>query len=252
MVSPKSLLIASIALLGLAAGESALARNSYCCNDASGKLACGDMLPAVCQKRAYRVLDEKGRVLSEVPAPLTPEQRMLREAEEAKKQEEAKKAAEENRRNQALLATYPNEKDIDIARDKALAEFDKASGETQKRHDEALKQKKKLDTEKEFYLKKPMPATLKKQIEENDAAIKAAQAALDARKQEGEELRQKFEEDKKRYMELRYGNTPRVADPAPAVPATAAGIRQAPAPSGQTTRTIIIRKETKIFRETRN
>lgn len=214
MVSPKSLLIASIALLGLATGGTAQARNSYCCNDANGKLACGDMLPPVCQKRPYRILDERGRLVKEVEAPLTPEQRALREAEDMKRQEEAKKAAEEMRRNQTLLATYPNEKDIDLARDRALADFDKASADTQKRYDEALKQKKKLDGEKEFYQKKPVPAKLKKQIEDNDNAIKTAQEAIETRKLEADALRAKFEDEKKRYMALRYGKTPRTVEPA--------------------------------------
>ena len=215
MVSPKSLLLTTLTLtvVGLAASDDAMARNSYCCNDANGKLTCGDMLPVACQKRAYRIIDEKGFLVREVEAPLTPEQRVLRDAEEVKKQEEAKKAAEEKRRNQALIATYPSEKDIDLARDRALADFDKASADTQKHYDEALKQKKKLDAEKEFYVKKPMPANLKKQIEDNDSAIRTAQAALDSRKQEGETLRAKFDDEKKRYMELRYGKSTVAAPP---------------------------------------
>jgi len=214
MVSPKSLLLASIALIGLTSAEVASARNSYCCNDANGKLTCGDMLPAACHKRPYRVLDDRGRVINEVAAPLTPEQRVLRDAEEVKKQEAAKQAAEEKRRNQALVATYPSEKDIDLARDRALADFDKASADTQKRHDEALKQKKKLDAEKEFYVKKPMPANLKKQIDDNENAIKTAKAALETRKQEAEALRTKFDDEKKRYMDLRYGKSAVAAPPA--------------------------------------
>jgi hypothetical protein len=213
MVSPKSLLLASIALVCLTSAGLASARNSYCCNDANGKLACGDMLPVACQKRAYRIIDEKGALVRAVEAPLTPEQRVLRDAEEVKKQEEAKKVAEEKRRSQALLATYPSEKDIDLARDRALADFDKGSADTQKHYDEALKQKKKLDAEKEFYVKKPMPAALKKQVEDNDSALKSAQAALDSRKQEGDALRAKYDDEKKRYMELRYGKSAAATPP---------------------------------------
>ncbi|WP_124962392.1 hypothetical protein [Sulfurisoma sediminicola] len=201
-----------VAVLGLAAAGDASARSSYCCNDANGKLTCGDMLPVACHKRAYRILDERGRLVKEVEAPLTPEQRVLRDAETAKKVEEAKKAAEDKRHNEALLATYPSEKDIDVARDRALADFDKASADTQKRYDEATKEKKKLDAEKEFYVKKPMPTNLKRQVEDNEAAIKAAQAALDGRKQERDALLAKYGDEKKHYMELRYGNTPRTAD----------------------------------------
>jgi hypothetical protein len=214
MVSTRQFSIAALAaaVLGLVITDVASARNSYCCNDANGRLTCGDMLPAACHKRAYRILDDRGRLVKEVEAPLTPEQRVLRDAEETKKAEEAKRADEEKRRNQALLATYPNEKDIDVARDRALADFDKASAETQKHHDAAMKEKKKLDAEKEFYAKKPMPANLKRQVEENEGTIKTAQVALDGRKQERDALSAKFEDEKKHYMELRYGKSPRTAD----------------------------------------
>lgn len=206
-------LAAGVAVIfGLALPNLASARNSYCCTDANGKLTCGDILPTACHKRAYRVLDERGRVIKEVEAPLSPEQRQLRDAAEAKKAEEAKKAAEEKRRNQALLATYPTEKDIDAASERALADFDKGSADNQKRYDDAVKQKKKLDAEKEFYAKKPMPGNLKKQIEDNENALKTAQAALDSRKQERDVLKAKYDDEKKRYMELRYGKAP----PAPA------------------------------------
>ncbi len=204
---------AAAVLFGLALPNPANARNSYCCTDANGKLVCGDVLPTACHKRAYRVLDDRGRVIKEVEAPLSPEQRQLRDAAEAKKAEEAKKAAEEQRRNQALLATYPTEKDIDAARERALADFDKGSADNQKRYDDAVKQKKKLDAEKEFYAKKPMPANLKKQVEDNENALKTAQAALDSGKQERDALQAKYENEKKRYMELRYGKAPPAAAP---------------------------------------
>ena len=55
------------------------------------------MLPAACHKRAYRVLDERGRLVRDVEAPLTPEQRVLRDAEEAKKQ----RGGEKGRRGKA-------------------------------------------------------------------------------------------------------------------------------------------------------
>lgn len=236
-----SILIA-VATLGLTAGAPALARQSYCCNDANGKLVCGDMLPAVCQNRAYRIKDEKGRLVHEVEAPLTPEQRALREVEKARKLEEDKRLAEQKRRDQAMLATYPHERDIDAARDRSMAEFEKASGDTKKRLDAAIKRKKALDAEKEFYVKKPMPANLKKQVEETDHELKTLQEAVDNRTREGDALRARFEEEKKRYMELRYGKTNRQADvpvPAPSVPVsstarvqrgTGSGAAAAPAP----------------------
>lgn len=204
--------LVAVAALGLATGDPALARQSYCCNDAQGKLVCGDMLPNACANRAYRIKDEKGRLVREVEAPLTPEQRSQRDAEKSRKAEEEKRLAEQKRRDMAMLATYPHEKDIDAARDRALAEFDKASSDLNKRHDAAQKRKKAFESEKEFYLKKPMPANLKKQIEDNDNDLRTLQAAVDERTKESTGLRAKYEDEKKRYMELRYGKANRQAD----------------------------------------
>jgi hypothetical protein len=210
MVLPKSLAALGFALASsLVFNGAALARNSYCCNDPNGRLVCGDMLPAACQNRAYRIKDEKGQILREVEAPLTPEQRAAREVEKAKKLEEDKRLAEQKRRDVAMLATYHNEQAIDAARERTLAEFDKASVENTKRHEELVKRMKKLDGEKEFYQKKPLPPALKKQMEDTENALKVSQEALGKREQERSAIATRFDEDKKRYVDLRSGKASR-------------------------------------------
>lgn len=256
MVSYKYLaVLVLVAASGLALNGAAVARNSYCCNDPNGRMVCGDILPAACQHRPYRIKDEKGQVLREVEAPLTPEQRAAREAENVRKLEEEKRLAEQKRRDMAMLATYPNAEAIDSARARALDEFDKASGESKRRHDEMVKRKKKLDMEKEFYQKKPMPAALKKQIDDADNDLKASQESLGKRQQEREALVAQFDEDKKRYADLRSGKVSRLADGPPAkspAPVTqshssspAGSAAAPPAAAKTTTRTIIIRETTR-------
>ena len=119
----------------------------YCCDDAKGRKVCGDFLPTECQGRAYEERDNRGFVSKTVEAPLTAEQQARREAELAKKEEDRKKAAEERRRTLALLATYSSEKDINSARDRALAEVDKNLKQSQQRLEDAKKKKTKLDAD---------------------------------------------------------------------------------------------------------
>jgi hypothetical protein len=227
-----ALLFASSAML--AVGAAAQTR-IYCCDDANGRRVCGDFLPAACQGRAYEERDSRGFVSKMVEAPLTVEQQARRDAELAKKEEEKKKAGEERRRTLALLSTYSSEKDIISARDRALAEVEKNLKQSQQRLDEAAKKKQKFESEKEFYKGKPLPAQLKKEIHENDKEIKAQQAAVDARNKEMDEIRSRFADEKKRFLELTGkksveaqptapatgGNTAETpaADPAPAKPA---------------------------------
>jgi hypothetical protein len=225
-----ALLFASSAVL--ASGAVAQTR-IYCCDDAKGRKVCGDFLPTECQGRAYEERDNRGFVSKTVEAPLTAEQQARREAELAKKEEDRKKAAEERRRTLALLATYSSEKDINSARDRALAEVDKNLKQSQQRLEDAKKKKTKLDADKEFYKGKPLPDPVKAQIKDNEKEIAAQQAAIAAKVKEGEEVRSRFAEEKKRYLEL-TGKKSMDAAPAAPVPAAPA-VAPAAAPAAPTT-----------------
>ncbi len=219
------LLFASSALL--AQGVAAQAR-IFCCTDDKGTRVCGDFLPPACQGRAYEERDGKGFIAKQVEAPLTPEQLAKREAENARKAEEAKKAAEERRRNQALLATYSSEKDILTARDRALAEVEKNQKQSQGRLDEANKKKKKIDQDKEFYKGKVLPEDVKAAIRENEKEIAAQSAAVAAKIKEATEVRTRFDDERKKYLEL-TGKKPGEAAAPAAAPAASAAAAAAPA-----------------------
>lgn len=193
-------------LLPVLAALSALPANArtYCCNDENGRRVCGDTMPPQCANRAYRAVDDKG-VVRQVEAPLTPEQKAKKEAEEQRKKDEEAQAALQRRRDLALLNTYGSEADIDRARARALADMETASKQVQDKYDLALKRKARLTQEAEFYAKKPMPESLKSQMKENETDIAAQLKAMENRKQEVEVLHAKFDDEKKRYRELKLG-----------------------------------------------
>jgi hypothetical protein len=193
----------------------------FCCDDAKGRRVCGDFLPTECQGRAYEERDNRGFVSKVVEAPPTAQQLARREAELAKQEEQKKKASEERRRTLALLSTYSSEKDITTARDRSLAEVEKNMKESQQRLEEAKKKKLKLDGDKEFYKGKPVPEPVKAQIRDNDKEIKAQQAAVDARGKEMEEIRARFADERKRYLELTGKKSDEAAPPPAVVPAAA-------------------------------
>jgi len=235
-----ALLFASSALLSVAA---AAQTRIYCCNDAGGRKVCGDFLPTVCQGRAYEERDNRGFVSKTVEAPLTAEQQARRDAELARKEAEARKAAEERRRNLALLATYSSAKDIDSARDRALAEVEKAMKQAQLRLDEANKKKKKLERDREFYKGKPLPEQVKADVRDNEKEIKAQQDAVAAKLTEMDDVRSRFADEKKRYLDLtgkkpaevEHAAPPAAAPTAPvAAPAQAAAASAAAKPAAPT------------------
>lgn len=198
-------LLAATATAAPPAALSSGAGRFYCCTGDDGRRVCGDILPAQCQTRAYREVSHSGAV-KEMGPPLTPEQRAQRDAEALRKKELEKAAAEQQRRNQALLGSYGSERDIDIKRDKMLAEIEKSRQIAQERYDEALQRKSRLAQEAEFYLKKPMPPQLAGQLKENEDELAAQKAILGARQQEMDTVRNRFEDEKRRYRELSGGH----------------------------------------------
>jgi hypothetical protein len=218
-----TLLFASATVLAMSA---AAQTRIYCCDDAKGRKVCGDFLPTECNGRAYEERDNRGFVSKKVEAPLSAEQQARRDAETARKQEEAKQAAEERRRTLALLATYSSDKEILAARDRALVEVDKNIKQAQQRLDEAEKKKKKLDGDKEFYKGKPLPDQVKAEIRDNEKEIEAQKAAVVAKTKEADEVRARFDDERKRYLELTgkkpTEETPASKPAAPTAPAAAA------------------------------
>lgn len=197
--SPPSRLFWPWLVAGLVWGAP-VAAEIVCC-DVDGKRTCGDPPPPECTARA-KTIYRKGGVAKEIEAPLTAEQRRAREAEEARKREEAKKAAEQARKDRALLDSYSSIHEIDIARDRSLADIEKNTAQLRQRLEAALAKRTKLEQEKEFYLKKPMPAALQKQIDENAADIAALERAIAEKDAAARATRERFEADKQRYLQL--------------------------------------------------
>ncbi len=188
----------------LAVAPAAAQQRMYKCVDAKGKVYYTQVPPPECLGRDTQELDKSGTPMrkSQTPAALTPEQQRAREAELKKKIEAEERAKEERRKNTALLNTYSSEKDIDDARARALKEAELAIAETEKRIVGAQKRRKELESEKEFYVKKPMPLRLKQDIANNEIEIKNQTELLDAKKKEISVINSKYDTDKRRYLEL--------------------------------------------------
>jgi len=188
----------------LAVAPAAAQQRMYKCVDARGKVYYTQVPPPECLGRETQELDKSGTPMrkSQTPAALTPAQQKAREAELKKKIEAEERAKEERRKNTALLNTYSSEKDIDDARARALKEAELAIAETEKRIVGAQKRRKELESEKEFYVKKPMPLRLKQDIANNEIEIKNQTELLDAKKKEISVINAKYDSDKRRYVEL--------------------------------------------------
>lgn len=194
-------------------------RITYCCIGDNGRQVCSDVLPKECHGKAYREINARGVTVKRIDAPLTAEQRAMKEAEDKKAKEEEAKRLEQDRKNRALLATYSSEKDIDFVRDRAIGDVQRSIKASQDKMVELTNRQKKLDDEAEFYKKKPMPPELQSQIRDNQAEMKALQVAIDGRQKDIEALKARYEEEKQRFRELTQKKTTERS--APAAPAGA-------------------------------
>lgn len=174
----------------------------YKCTDAKGKIYVTQTPPPECLGRPTEVMNKRGTVVHRDEGMLTEQQIAQREAEKKKKMEMEAAAKEERRRAAALLNTYSSEKDVEEARARALKENEAAIVQTGKKIADVRKRQKELANEKEFYAKKAPPAKLVQDIQQNEIELKNQQELLEAKKKQVATINAKYDEDKRRYIEL--------------------------------------------------
>ncbi len=207
-----------LVLVAVFAAWSAQAQQIIKCVGKDGKTYVGSTLPPQCAGQAVNEMNKQGQVVKRTEATLTPEQRAAKEAEERlmkeKEAEVARKEKEETRKNKALLSTYASEKDIEAARRQALADNEKAVVETQTKIAQIEKTGVTMRKELEFYQgKNKPPANVMQAIQNNEIDLKAQQNLLAAKKKDVDVINARYDEDKRRYLELTKGPA---AAPAPA------------------------------------
>ena len=196
----------ALALLGMATLVSVSSANAagklFCCNDSNGRQVCGDLMPTECYGRAYREVGESGRTVRNVDAPLTAEQRAERAAEDERRKAEEAAMKEQQRKDQALLNTYGSVKDIDAMRERALVDVEKSISDAEARIVEIKARRTKFENEAEFYKKKQLPPEVQKGLSDADSEIKAQQSIIESKRKDIDVIREKYDEDKRRYLDL--------------------------------------------------
>jgi hypothetical protein len=182
---------------------------TYRCTGKDGKKYYGSTIPQACYGRPVEQLNSHGTVIRRIDPEGDEKARQEKEAALSKKKEEEAATKEDSRRNRALLATYTSERDIDSARARALADNQKAVLEVEAKIGEIKKRRAKYDKELEFYQDKKgnakPPAKLAEDIKNSEIDMKAQEDLLQAKKKEVEKINAKYDEDKKRYLQLTRG-----------------------------------------------
>jgi hypothetical protein len=181
----------------------AIHAQTYRCTAKDGKKYYSSAVPPQCIGQPVEQLNAQGMVVRRIDPDAEEKQRLANEAALAKKREAETANREEVRRNQALLATYMSERDIDDARSRALADNHRAVSDAESRIEEIRKRRAGYEKELEFYkgANKP-PAKLTEDIQNADIDLKAAEELLAAKKKEVGAINARYDEEKKRYQHL--------------------------------------------------
>jgi len=182
----------------------ASAQGIYTCVDAKGRRLNADRPISECLDREQRELTPSGTVKRRIGPVLTAEERAAEEEKARKTAEERNRLAEEKKRDRALLTRYPNKDAHDKERAGALAVADNAIAAARKSISELATQRKKLDTELEFY-KGDMsraPAALKRQVEENQQHTQAQERFIANQDDEKKRINARFDEELVKLRQL--------------------------------------------------
>jgi hypothetical protein len=203
-----------ITLLGacalLVAPLVAHAQLTYRCAGKDGKKYYGSTIPPQCFGRVVEQLNAQGHVVKRIDPEGEEKERAEKAAAAQKTKEEEAASREEGRRNRALLATYTSERDIEEARSRALADNQKAVQEIEQKIEALKKRRAGYEKELEFYPadkkgKAKPPAKLTEDIKNAEIDLKAQEELLAAKKKEVSSINAKYDEDKKRYVQLTRG-----------------------------------------------
>ena len=173
---------------------------TYCCTDSSGRRACGDTLPQVCYERAYREVTPGGRVVRDVEAPLTREQRSQRDIELKAQRDKAIREAEAKRSDRVLVDSYASVAEIDARRDREIASITVDLKRAKAQEADLLAVRAKLEKLKPAT--GAIPRDVVEDIVTNTSELAAARSIIDSKQRDIDATRTRFDADRNRFQEL--------------------------------------------------
>ncbi|GAA5173895.1 hypothetical protein GCM10025771_02240 [Niveibacterium umoris] len=174
----------------------------FCCEDATGHKVCGDPLPQACYNRAYREMSSGGITKRNVDAPMTADELARKLADDKARRDAEARAAERRRRDKALLESYGSVTEIEARRDTTLAAANQEIDNLRRRERELVDERKALGTRVAALKGKPVPARLAEDIGATDSELNALRGVITQKTREAETIRQRYDEDRTRYLEL--------------------------------------------------
>lgn len=186
---------------------------SYRCITKGGRKYYGSTVPPQCTGELVEALSGQGMVLFRIEPPLTAEQRAAQAAEvqKAAAAEEAKREADaaarvQARRDQALLQTYAGEKDIEMVRQRALADNRAAAAQVEARIGQLRQRQDVLARQAQKYKDgTPPPHQFEQDVRAVAYDLSLQEQLLESRRKEAVAINARYDEEIRKYRELTGG-----------------------------------------------
>jgi hypothetical protein len=206
-------LIAAATLLAAPLAADAQSVYTYRCTSKDGHKYYGSTIPPQCYGRPIEQLNSQGLVVKRIDPEGDEKAKEEKEAALAKAKEMEAASREDLRRGRALLATYTSERDIEDARRRALEDNESAVREVEGKIDTLRKKRAGYERDIALYKdpankKGEVPSRLTADLKNSEIDLKAQEDLLAVKKKEVIVINAKYDEDKKRYLELTRGSAP--------------------------------------------
>jgi Domain of unknown function (DUF4124) len=217
-------------LLLMAVGFATSAGATFKCVDGKGVTHIGDTPPEECGNVVVYEVSPSGTVIRKIDPTPTAEQVKVLQEDRDRKKESDRAAADQKRKDTALLASFTGEKEFDVVRDRNIEPLVGRIKSNEERIKAVDKRIKELEDEMEFYKagksgksgKSAEPPPVLVDVMARSRTEKATlEKANVGYEKEIEDIKAKFDADKKRWVSLKADPTSRNMQPEAAKAAVA-------------------------------
>jgi hypothetical protein len=175
---------------------------TYKWTDEQGVVHYSDKAPPDTPTKGATVLDKQARPVKRIEPPLTPEQTKAKAEEDERARALAKARDEQARKDKALMQSYTSEKEIDLARNRALSTIDTQINSAQVYSADLSRRQKDLAKRKESYAGKPLPVELERESASVDAELSRQTILIRQKQEEQTMVTAKYDTIKERWREI--------------------------------------------------
>ncbi|MCL2075468.1 MAG: hypothetical protein FWH15_03320 [Betaproteobacteria bacterium] len=177
-----------------------------CCKTSSGQNACGDIIPLQCRGLEIKVYNRQGLHVRTIPPPMTQAERAAAEKKRREELAARAQAREQARQDHALLQTYTSLADIDQRQKSAEGAVNAELNNILAKIGASKQKIGELRQEASLHSAQNIPMALAQSIRDEEFEMQAQNDLLAAKRRELDLIRERYTNDRLRYIALTEQN----------------------------------------------